>query len=384
MSLSFTYSGVISKEGRRSMSPRLRLPGLGNATLLTVSLVLLAAVIFLADTVTNLEIAVAVFYVAIVLISVRYLDRSRVVMVASGCMALTVLSFFLTRSGSMSAGVVNCAISLAAIGVTAYLALRTAAAEATARETQTQLAHITRVTVLGELTASIAHELNQPLAAIVINGNAALRWLAGQPANLDEAGKAAERIVRDANRASALIARLRALTKRTAGKSVWLDVNQMVDDTLTLVQSETSRNHVSLRTELASDPPQVQVDPVQIQQVILNLIVNALEAVSGPDIQVRNVVVVTGVGKSNEVVVTVSDSGRGLNGVPLDQIFDAFYTTKPDGLGMGLAISRSIVESHGGRIWASAGVPRGATFSFSLPAGKKGNVMISSSRKPNR
>lgn len=366
------------------MSRRLRLPGLGNSTLLTVSLVLLAAAIFLADTVTNLEIAVAVFYVAIVLISVRYLDRSRVVMVASGCMALTVLSFFLTRSGSLSAGVVNCAISLAAIGVTAYLALRTAAAEATAREAQTQLAHITRVTVLGELTASIAHELNQPLAAIVINGNAALRWLAGQPANLDEAGKAAERIVRDANRASALIARLRALTKRAAAKSIWLDVNQTVDDTLTLVQSETIRNHVSLRTELASDLPQVEVDPVQIQQVILNLIVNALEAVSGSDARAREVVIVTGLGKSNEVIVTVSDTGRGLNGVQLDQIFDAFYTTKPDGLGMGLAISRSIVESHGGRIWAEPRVPRGATFAFWLPTGKKGNVMISSSRKPNR
>lgn len=367
------------------MSPRLRLPRLGGSTLLTVSLVLLAAAIFLADTVTNLEIAVAVFYVAIVLISVRYLDQSRVVMVASGCMTLTVLSFFLTRAGSMSAGVVNCAISLAAIGVTTYLALRTAAAEATAREARAQLAHITRVTVLGELTASIAHELNQPLAAIVINGNAALRWLAGQPANLDEAGKAAERIVRDANRASALIARLRALTKRAAAKSVWLDVNQMVEDTLTLVQSETSRNHVSLRIELASDLPQVEIDPVQIQQVILNLIVNALEAVSsGPQAQARDVVVVTSLGKSNEVIVTVSDSGRGLNDVQMDQIFDAFYTTKPDGLGMGLAISRSIVENHGGRIWAEPGPLGGATFAFSLPAGKKSNVMVSSPRKPNR
>ncbi|WP_421912376.1 sensor histidine kinase [Mesorhizobium sp.] len=366
------------------MSPRLRLPRLGGSTLLTVSLVLLAAVIFLADTVTNLEIAVAVFYVAIVLLSVRYLDRSRVVMVASGCMALTVLSFFLTRTGSESAGVVNCAISLAAIGVTAYLALRTAAAEATAREAQMQLAHITRVTVLGELTASIAHELNQPLAAIVINGNAALRWLGAQPANLEEAGRAAERIVRDADRASALIARLRALTKRTSAKSAWLDINQLVEDTLTLVQSETGRKNVSLRTELAVDLPRVEVDPVQIQQVILNLIVNALEAVGGPGVLARDVVVVTGLGKSSEVVVNVRDSGRGLSGVPLDQIFDAFYTTKPDGLGMGLAISRSIVESHGGRIWAEPGMPSGATFSFSLPAGKKGNVMVSSYRKPKR
>ncbi|UVK46058.1 two-component sensor histidine kinase [Mesorhizobium sp. AR07] len=359
------------------MSRKPFLPLLGRRSLLPALLVLLAAAIFLADTVTNLEIAVAVFYVAVVLISVRYLDRSRVVMVASACMALTVLSFFMTRAGSMPAGLINCAISLVAIGVTAYLALRAAAAEASAREAQAQLAHITRVTVLGELTASIAHELNQPLAAIAINGNAALRWLAGKPANLDEAGKAAERIVRDAERASDLIKRLRALTRRAATKAVWLDVNQMISDTLTLVQNEVGANRVSLRTELAANLPQVQVDPVQIQQVVLNLILNALEAVSGEE--ERDVAILTsGLGKPGEVVIAVRDSGRGLNGVQMDRIFDAFYTTKPDGLGMGLAISRSIVESHGGRIWASPEAPRGTTFSFSLPAGK------AASREPDR
>ena len=352
---------------RIGLSPRSYVPLLGRRPLLPALLVLLAAAIFLADTITNLEIAVAVFYVAIVLISVRYLDRRRVAMVAAACMALTVLSFFLTRAGSISAGLINCAISLVAIAVTTYLALRTAAAEASAREAQAQLAHITRVTMLGELTASIAHELNQPLAAIVLNGNAAQRWLAG--GNRDEAGKAAERIVRDAERASELIKRLRGLTRKAAGKPVWLDVNQLISDTLTLVENEAGRTHVSLRTELAAKLPRVQADPVQIQQVILNLILNALEAVGGE--QERDVTIATGPGKPGEIVVEVRDSGRGLEGVQLDLLFDAFYTTKSEGLGMGLAISRSMVESHGGRIWAQPGPSGGAAFSFSLPAGKE-------------
>jgi len=351
------------------MSGRSSLPLMGRRPLLPALLVLLAATIFLVDTVTNLEIAVAVFYVAVVLIAVRYLDRRSVVMVTAACMALTVLSLLLTRTGSMPAGLINCAISLVAIGVTAYLALRTAAAEASAREAQTQLAHITRVTMLGELTASIAHELNQPLAAIVLNGNAAQRWLAAKPANPDEAGKAAGRIVRDAERASELIKRLRGLTRKAAGKAAWLDVNQVISDTLTLVENEAGRAHVSLRTELAGKLPPAQIDPVQIQQVILNLILNALEAVS--DEQERDVTIGSGPGKSGEIVIEVRDSGRGLTGVQLDHIFDPFYTTKPEGLGMGLAISRSIIESHGGRIWAQPATPHGAAFFFSLPAGKE-------------
>jgi len=344
------------------------LPLLGGR-LLMVLLAVLTAVIFVLDTITNFEIAVAVLYVAIVLIAVQHLGRRQVVMVAAGCMALTMLSFALTRTGSVASGLVNCAISLVAIAVTTYLALRAAAAEAAAREAQAQLAHITRVTMLGELTASIAHELNQPLAAIVLNGNAALRWLAGQPANLDEANKAAERIVRDAVRATDLIKRLRGLTKKAAGKAVRLDLNQTVTETLPLIQNEVSRHRAVLRTELADALPRVQADPVQVQQVILNLIVNALEAMKGEP--QREVTVLTALGQPGEVLVSIHDSGRGLAAAQPDQIFDPFYTTKPDGMGMGLAISRSIVESHGGRIWAQAGMPRGSTFTFSLPAARE-------------
>lgn len=349
--------------------PRTPFPPHLGARVMPVLLAVLTAVIFVLDTITNFEIAVAVLYVAIVLIAVQRLSRRRVVMVAAGCMALTVLSFALTRTGSVTSGLVNCAISLVAIGVTTYLALRAAAAEAAAREAQAQLAHITRVTMLGELTASIAHELNQPLAAIVLNGNAALRWLAGQPANLDEANKAAQRIVRDAVRATDLIKRLRGLTKKSVGKAVWLDLNQTVTETLPLIQNEVGRNRAVLRTELAAGLPRVQADPVQVQQVILNLIVNALEAVKGQPL--REVTVLTRPGQTGEALVSVHDSGRGLAAALPDHIFEPFYTTKPEGMGMGLAISRSIVESHGGRIWTEPGVSRGTTFTFSLPAGKE-------------
>jgi len=203
----------------------------------------------------------------------------------------------------------------------------------------------------------------------VLNGNAARRWLAA--GNPDEAGKAAERIVRDAERASELIRRLRDLTRKAAGKAVRLDVNQLIAETLTLVENEAGRSHVSLRTELAGKLPRAEADPVQIQQVILNLILNAIEATSGE--QERDVTIVTSAGKPGEIVIEVRDSGRGLSGVQLDHVFDAFYTTKPEGLGMGLAISRSIIESHGGRIWAQPAMPRGAAFFFLLPAGRTGS-----------
>ncbi len=339
----------------------------GGRSLLPASLVVLAAAIFFVDTVTNLEIAVAVFYVAIVLVAVRYLDQRRVVVVASACMALTLLSFILTRAGSFPAGMVNCAISLAAIGVTAYLALRTAAAEAAARQAQAQLAHITRVTVLGELTASIAHELNQPLAAIVINGNAALRWLGAKPANPDEAAQAAERIVRDANRATDLIKRLRALTKRGPGKAVWLDVNQIIADTLTLVRSEVARNHVSLAIDLADELPPVQVDPVQIQQVISNLVLNATEAMSDRALPERRLRIAASQDGRDAIVLAVADSGTGLAPGAREHLFDAFWTTKEGGMGLGLTISQTIVEANGGQI-SAAPVPGGGTvFEVRLP-----------------
>ncbi len=241
----------------------------------------LAAVIFVADTIADLEIAFPAFYTVVVLMSVRFCKRRAVILVGAGCIALTLLSDLLTAAtGSSGIGVINTTISILAIAITTYLALKIESEKEAAYEARSQLAHVGRVTTLGELTASIAHEVNQPLAAAVINGNACLRWLADEPPNLDEARQAVTRLVKDANRASEIIAQVRALTKSSPPQKDWLAINDIILATVSLIDSEILQNNVSLRTELADDVPPVQGDRVQLQQVILNLILNALEAMS--------------------------------------------------------------------------------------------------------
>jgi C4-dicarboxylate-specific signal transduction histidine kinase len=331
--------------------------------------VALAIGIFVVDTLTDLEIAVAVLYVAVVLMSVGFCRKRGVVLVSLACMALTVLSYLLTQSGSPTTGLINCGISLAAIAATTFLALKIESAELTAHEAKAQLAHIARVTTLGELTASIAHEVNQPLAATVINGNASLHFLAAQPPNLEEARQAIECIVKDANRASDVIARVRGLAKRTPPQKELLNVNETVHEIIMLTTSEIQNNHVSLRTQFSGDLPLIPGDRVQLQQVILNLILNAIEAMNGVAEGSRELLVSTAPDKSNMVLVAIHDTGPGLEPGKITSLFDAFYTTKRDGMGMGLAISRSIIEAHGGRVWAEPNTPRGAVFQFTLPVG---------------
>ncbi len=241
-------------------------------------------------------------------------------------------------------------------------------AEEALQQVQTELAHVTRVMTLGELTASIAHEVNQPLAAIVTNGNACLRWLGGAQPNFAEARQAVERIIKDSYRASDVIARIRTLVKKAPPRNDLVDINEVIHEVLALAQSETRRNHVVLRRELADDLPAVLGDRVQLQQVILNLIMNGLEAIAKSREGERMLLVSSGKDESNNVILAVRDSGEGLDPANFERVFDAFYTTKPDGMGMGLAISRTIIESHGGRLWASSNSPRGAVFQFSLPA----------------
>ncbi|MBV8216473.1 MAG: GAF domain-containing protein, partial [Verrucomicrobia bacterium] len=250
-------------------------------------------------------------------------------------------------------------------------------------ETQAELAHVTRVTALGELTASIAHEINQPLAGMLTNANAGLRWLAGETPNLDEARIAIRRIVRDGTRASDVISRIRALFKKAAAARERVDINEMIQEVLAVTNSELQRNRISLRTEFARDLPMVIGDKVQLQQVILNLLVNSIEAMCGVSegsrdlwVSSRNSLGITGEIGTNtalteshcpSVLVAVRDSGPGLSPTQFKQVFDTYYTTKPQGMGMGLAISRSIIEAHNGRLWATANVPRGAVFQFTLP-----------------
>jgi C4-dicarboxylate-specific signal transduction histidine kinase len=237
------------------------------------------------------------------------------------------------------------------------------------QKVQTELAHVTRVMTLGELTASIAHEVNQPLAAIVTNGNACLRWLGGDTPNLSEGRQAVERIIKDSYRASEVITRIRALVKKTPPGNDWVDLNEVITEVLALAQNEARRNGVLLKRELKQDLPRVRGDRVQLQQVVLNLIVNGLEAIARSSDGGRELSVSSDVDEANNVIITVRDSGEGLDSTNIERVFDAFYTTKPEGMGMGLAISRTIIESHGGRLWATPNSPQGAVFQFSLSKG---------------
>jgi PAS domain S-box-containing protein len=250
-------------------------------------------------------------------------------------------------------------------GTTADIEDRKRAEEAL-QEAQDKLAHVTRVLAMGELAAAIAHEVNQPLTAIVTNANFSLRQLKGSTANLDELGAAITEIVNDATRASAVISRIRGLLVKGSPRRTELDINGVIQDVLTLLRNELTRNRVSLRTDLASNLPRVPGDPVQLQQVLINLVVNAIEAMRTSadrprELQIRLEKQARG------IVVQVQDSGPGIAPELADRIFEPFFTTKAEGIGMGLSISRSIIESHGGQLWAVAGT-HGALFEFTLPA----------------
>jgi PAS domain S-box-containing protein len=237
----------------------------------------------------------------------------------------------------------------------------------TLRETQRELAHLNRVMTVGELTTSIAHEINQPLAAILMNGNAALRWLALDPPNLEKVRDSAELILRDGERATQIIARIRALLKKSPPAKTLLDVNEFVNEVVDLLQSEMVRNSVDSRVECANDLPRVPGDRIQLQQVLLNLIVNAVEAMMTVEDRQRRLLIVTDTFSETGVRVAVSDNGLGIDPQTANHLFDAFSTTKPGGMGMGLTISRSIIEAHGGHLWTQANDEFGATFQFTLP-----------------
>jgi C4-dicarboxylate-specific signal transduction histidine kinase len=232
---------------------------------------------------------------------------------------------------------------------------------------QAELAHVSRITTMGELVASIAHEINQPLAAIVINGNTCMRWLAGDSPNIEEAREAACRIALDGVRAGDVIARIRALATKTTTAKGRLDINEVVQEVVALAGGEVHKNGVTLRTDLADDLSPVFGDRVQLQQVVLNLVMNGVEAMSTVGEHLRELVITTQEGDADHVRVVVKDSGIGLDPESMERIFDAFYSTKNGGMGMGLSISRSIVQNHGGRLWAVANDGPGMTFQFTVP-----------------
>lgn len=448
--------------------------------------------IFIADTLTHLEIAVAVLYVVVVLMAARFLQRRGVLLVSAGCVGLTLLSFFLSRPiGPAPTGVINTLVSILAIGLTVFLVRRSQTAEMVLREqasllnlthdtifvrdmndvitywnrgaeelygwkkeeaignvshelmhtvfqvplgeindtllrtdrwegelihtkrdgdkvlvasrwslqrnergsplailesnnditerkraeeglqkTQAELAHTARVTTMGELTSTIAHEVNQPLAAIVTNGNACLRWLATNPPNVEEARETVTRMVKDGHRASEVVGRIRAFFRKTTPEKVRVDINQLIQDVIAMVPGELRRNRVQVRTELADDLPSVVGDQIQLQQVLLNLVINAIEGMSTVN-RPRQLLIESQRSESGGVLVRVQDNGVGFDEQSAAQLFNAFYTTKPQGLGMGLSISRTTIEAYGGRLWATPNDGGGSTFQFTLPTSQE-------------
>jgi PAS domain S-box-containing protein len=235
------------------------------------------------------------------------------------------------------------------------------------REAQMELAHANRVATMGELAASIAHEVNQPLAGVIANAHAGMRWLDRGTPGMDAVRRSLEWIITDGNRASEVIRRVRALAHKTKIEKVPLDVNDLVREVITLVQRELSSHRVSLQMELAQPPPMILGDRIQLQQVIINLVMNGIEAMQSTTIRSRELVIRSGQDDAHGVVVSVTDCGIGISVEDADRLFTPFFTTKSSGMGMGLSICRSIVEAHDGRLLATANLPHGATFQFSLP-----------------
>lgn len=248
------------------------------------------------------------------------------------------------------------------------LEIRVSERTAELMKTQAELAHLSQVLSMGELTASIAHEISQPLTAVVTHGHACVEWLSASPPNLEKARLTADRIIQDGTRAGAVLSRIRALFKKEAPAKGWFDMNELIHELTTFLREEAQRRHISIRTELASGLPKVRADRVQLQQVMLNLVMNAMDATIMIETagEPRDLII-----RSREngesVSVSVEDRGVGLDATTAAKIFDPFFTTKPHGIGMGLSISRSIIESHRGRLWAEPRPSGGAIFQFTVP-----------------
>lgn len=308
--------------------------------------------------------------VVVVLLSMigNYFISIALSIVAVGCLAFffspPIFSFRIEQQEDLVALMAFLTTSVVITGLAAKVRKMS---EKELQQTRAELARFARVAILGELTASIAHEVNQPLAGVVSSGDACRRWLARDPPNIERALQSVERIIRDAERASQVVQRVRGLAGNIAPKKVAMRISEAVHEVAILARAEIEMNQIRLTTEFADDLPPVWADRIQLQQVCLNLICNAIESMreyrGGP----RELLVRAEKDASQGVLLTVSDTGAGLDPEQAEDIFNAFYTTKPEGMGMGLAISRSIIEAHGGRLWASVNLPRGARFQFTLP-----------------
>ncbi|KAA9001432.1 two-component sensor histidine kinase [Stenotrophomonas cyclobalanopsidis] len=346
-----------------SLSPR--------RPLALLALIVVMAAIFLLDTVTDYAVAAACFYAAVILAASRLMAPRGLLILAAACIALTGLSFFLTRFGTYRIGLVNSTIGMLVIGITTWLVLKMEAAKAAVQEAQARLLRVARASTVGELTTSIAHEVNQPLAAIASSAEASQRWLAQSPPNVDKALQAIARILSDAHRASDVIARIRGLTQGAAPERRAFDLNQAVQDMLALSRNELDQHQVDVALLLDADLPPVFADPVQVQQVIGNLLLNAVDAMALLPPAERRVALATARDGRGQVSLSVRDRGVGLPSEQPDRVFDAFWTTKDHGLGLGLSLSRTMIEANGGHIRAERPAGGGACFVFELPAAGK-------------
>ncbi len=233
-------------------------------------------------------------------------------------------------------------------------------------ETQTELAHLSQVLSMGELTSSIAHEINQPLTAVVTHGHACVEWLAADPPNLEKARQTVQRIIEDGTRAGAVLSRIRALVKKEPPSKDWLDVNEVIHELATFLRDDAMRRRIAIHTDLVPGLPKVKADRVQLQQVVLNLMMNGMDAMGETKDRTKELLIQARADESH-VIVRVEDAGVGLDPQEAEKVFNPFFTTKPHGIGMGLSISRSIIESHEGRLWASPRPLGGAVFQFTLP-----------------
>jgi C4-dicarboxylate-specific signal transduction histidine kinase len=342
------------------------------STMLPVATAAVASIVFAADALTPSAFNVSVLYVVVVLMAGRFSNTTGLWIIAAGCVSLTLLAQIVSTwiaawpDPSLVTEAFNAVVSALVVALSAYLIVRGRAAETALQRAQANLADISRTTTLSELTAAIGHEVNQPIAAIVTNAGACLRWLELEAPNLEKAREAANRIVRDGTRASEIIARIRRMFGSENTERRQVDINQVIRESAALLGAEAARQAIVVRVNLAADIPGVIGDSIQLQQVLVNLMLNAFDAMRELP-GTRELTIHTSMQQNERVLVAVCDTGCGIAPSHASTLFDPFITTKPNGIGMGLSISRSIIEAHEGRLWAAPNTPRGSIFLFELP-----------------
>lgn len=327
------------------------------------------AAIFVVDTSTDYEITAGGFYTAVVLVAALLLRASMVIAVTAACIVLTLLSFAITDSGTYGTGLVNTGINIVIITIATWLALKLIAMEEAAQESHERMLRMARATSLGALTMSIAHEINQPLTAVITSAGACKRWIAQDRPHIHNAQCAIDRIVREADRANAVIVKVRGLFSGKPPRKEPFDFNVLVLEITDLARNRIDRENINLKLCLQKGLPPVVADRVQIGQVIGNLLLNAVESIMASTGPVRELKLTAQMEGVDNIRFCMTDTGTGFAPGEIGQLFEAFWTTKEDGVGLGLPISCSIIKAHGGRLWAEDYEGGGAVFVFVLPVG---------------